>query len=107
MVPISGHPPITLDPEGPLPDAARAAPARTGGPGASARRLGKRPALDGIRGLAVLAVVFAHFELSSGLGSGGMVGVDVFFCLSGFLITTLLLEEHQATGRIRFAAFYR
>jgi peptidoglycan/LPS O-acetylase OafA/YrhL len=57
--------------------------------------------------LAVLAVVFAHFELSSGLGSGGMVGVDVFFCLSGFLITTLLLEEHQATGRIRFAAFYR
>jgi peptidoglycan/LPS O-acetylase OafA/YrhL len=46
--------------------------------------------LDGLRGLAVMAVVIAHFELPSGYGSGGMVGVDVFFALSGFLITTLV-----------------
>jgi peptidoglycan/LPS O-acetylase OafA/YrhL len=70
-------------------------------------RLGRRPALDGIRGLAVIAVVFAHFELASGFGQGGMVGVDIFFCLSGFLITTLLLEEHGAAGKINLAAFYR
>jgi peptidoglycan/LPS O-acetylase OafA/YrhL len=70
-------------------------------------RLGRRPALDGIRGLAVIGVVLAHFELASGFGEGGMVGVDVFFCLSGFLITTLLLEERSASGRINLPAFYR
>jgi peptidoglycan/LPS O-acetylase OafA/YrhL len=73
----------------------------------SRSHLGRRPALDGIRGLAVIAVVLAHFELSTGFGEGGMVGVDVFFCLSGFLITTLLLEEHDRSGRIDLVAFYR
>lgn len=67
--------------------------------------LGKRAALDGLRGLAVLAVVLAHLQLR--IGSGGMVGVDVFFVLSGFLITTLLLEERAKTGRVDVPAFYR
>ena len=66
-------------------------------------RLGHRPALDGIRGLAVVAVLASH----TGVVGGGFLGVDLFFVLSGFLITSLLAEEHAATGRISFAAFYR
>jgi len=66
------------------------------------RRLGHVPALDGIRGLAILAVVAYHF-----LGlPGGFFGVDLFFVLSGFLITTLLLEEHEQNGRVSLRAFY-
>jgi len=64
--------------------------------------LGYRPELDGLRGLAVLGVMVFH----SGLLVGGWLGVDVFFALSGFLITTLLLEEHDSTGRIHFGRFY-
>lgn len=68
------------------------------------RRLGHVPALDGLRGVAVLLVVGRHYFLFP-LGGGG-TGVGIFFVLSGFLITTLLLEEHDATGRIRLRAFY-
>jgi peptidoglycan/LPS O-acetylase OafA/YrhL len=64
--------------------------------------LGYRPELDGLRGVAVLSVMVFH----SGLLIGGWLGVDVFFALSGFLITTLLLEEHDSTGRIHFGRFY-
>jgi peptidoglycan/LPS O-acetylase OafA/YrhL len=67
-------------------------------------RLGYRPALDGIRGIAILLVVLAH---SSVLRNTGAVGVNVFFVLSGFLITTLLLAELSRTGRIDLVAFYR
>jgi len=52
--------------------------------------------------MAVLAVLVYH----SGWLVGGWLGVDVFFALSGFLITTLLLEEHAATGTISFRRFY-
>lgn len=61
--------------------------------------------MDGLRGFAVAAVLVAHLEAH--YGSGGMVGVDVFFALSGFLITTLMLEEHNRTGRVSFRGFYR
>jgi peptidoglycan/LPS O-acetylase OafA/YrhL len=62
-----------------------------------------RPDIEGLRGLAVLLVVVFH----AGLGlSGGFVGVDVFFVISGFLITGLLLREREQTGRIDFLAFY-
>jgi peptidoglycan/LPS O-acetylase OafA/YrhL len=65
-------------------------------------RLGHRPALDGLRGLAIAAVVADHyFQLP-----GGWLGVDLFFVLSGFLITTLLLEERDQTGGISFRRFY-
>ena len=64
--------------------------------------LGYRPALDGVRAIAILAVLARH----SGWLSGGYVGVDVFFALSGFLITALLLEEHARTGTIRLRLFY-
>jgi peptidoglycan/LPS O-acetylase OafA/YrhL len=57
-----------------------------------------------VRGLAVLAVVGAHFAPT--LAGGGVFGVDVFFCLSGCLITLLLLEEWQSTGSLSFRRFY-
>jgi peptidoglycan/LPS O-acetylase OafA/YrhL len=67
-------------------------------------RLGRVPALDGLRGVAVLLVVgrhYFHFPLA-----GGQAGLNLFFVLSGFLITTLLLEEHDDRGRISLGAFY-
>lgn len=55
-------------------------------------KLGHRPGLDGLRGIAVLLVMLAHAG-TPGFSLGGAVGVEVFFVLSGFLITTLLLER--------------
>src|SRR5262245_54211276 len=69
-------------------------------------RLGYQPALDGLRAVAVLAVMLRHTRWAGLRLEGGFLGVDVFFALSGFLITSLLLEEHQATGRVCFRAFY-
>ena len=63
-----------------------------------------RRELDGLRAVAVLAVAVFHTGLP--LLRGGWVGVDVFFVLSGFLITTLLLEERDRVGRIDLPAFY-
>ena len=60
--------------------------------------------LDGIRALAVLTVVAYHFGVAH--TRGGFLGVDLFFVLSGFLITTLLLEERSETGSISLGAFW-
>lgn len=65
--------------------------------------LGDRPALDGIRALAVLAVLGFHTGVP--LLSGGGLGVTGFFVLSGFLITTLLLEEHSSQGSLDLPRF--
>ncbi|HEV3327782.1 MAG TPA: acyltransferase [Acidimicrobiales bacterium] len=62
------------------------------------------PALDGLRALAVLAVLAYHLDFS--WARGGYLGVDLFFVLSGYLITSLLLEEHEDEGTIRLAAFW-
>ena len=59
-------------------------------------------ALDGLRGLAVIAVLFFH----AGKLQGGFLGVDLFFALSGFLITSLLLTEVDLIGRVRLVAFW-
>jgi peptidoglycan/LPS O-acetylase OafA/YrhL len=80
-------------------------------PGASIRRSlgphldqGFRPDIEGLRALAVIAVILFHARL---LGvHGGFVGVDVFFVLSGYLITRLILGELVATGRLRLRAFW-
>ena len=63
-----------------------------------------QPALDGLRGIAVLAVIAFHGRAP--WMQGGYVGVSVFFTLSGFLITSLLLREQHRTGSISLGAFY-
>ena len=62
------------------------------------------PALDGLRGLAVAAVLFFHGGFS--WATGGFLGVSTFFTLSGFLITTLLLAEHERHDQIRLRGFW-
>ncbi len=72
-------------------------------------RGGYWPALDGLRALAVLAVVWHHTrpsDVTSPIGTRGYLGVDVFFVLSGFLITTLLLREERERGRIALGRFW-
>lgn len=71
---------------------------------AAIRRLGYVRPLDGVRALAVLAVMGTHTDLMG--FAGGIAGVDIFFVLSGFLITTLLLEEHSDHGRLFLGRFY-
>ncbi|HUW03914.1 MAG TPA: acyltransferase family protein [Acidimicrobiales bacterium] len=61
--------------------------------------------LDGVRAFAVIAVV--AFHLWPDLVPGGFLGVDVFFVISGFLITTLLVREGDRSGRIDFVGFWR
>lgn len=63
-----------------------------------------RPDLQGLRAIAVLLVVFAHSGLA--VAQGGFIGVDVFFVLSGYLITGLLVREFEGSGRIVFVQFY-
>jgi peptidoglycan/LPS O-acetylase OafA/YrhL len=63
-----------------------------------------RPHLDGLRAVAVYLVVLFHAGVKR--FSGGFIGVDVFFVLSGFLVTQLLLRDLAATGAVRFRYFY-
>ena len=70
----------------------------------STTAFGYSPALDGLRALAVASVVLFHAGVS-GL-NGGFLGVDTFFVLSGFLITSLLLAEHLRTGHIKLSNFW-
>ncbi|NNU43815.1 acyltransferase family protein [Ramlibacter montanisoli] len=63
------------------------------------------PALDGMRAFAILLVAMFHTRAPMALG--GYIGVDIFFVLSGFLITSLLLAELDATGRVALASFWR
>lgn len=76
----------------------------------SSFRLGHRPALDGVRGISILLVLIHHTEfitpISFSMLSGGFLGVDIFFVLSGFLITSLLVEEFETTGSLSFRKFY-
>jgi peptidoglycan/LPS O-acetylase OafA/YrhL len=71
---------------------------------AADRRLGYVRGLDGIRAVAVLAVMCFHAGVPRAIG--GFIGVDVFFVLSGFLITSLLHDEWQRSGTIAIGAFY-
>src|SRR6516164_7879478 len=67
-------------------------------------RLDHLPALDGLRGLAVIAVLFFHGGFS--WAKGGFLGVSLFFTLSGFLITSLLLTEQAVTGTVNLGRFW-
>jgi len=67
-------------------------------------RLGYRPELDGLRAFAVFAVLASHYWTN--VAPGGFLGVDLFFVLSGFLISRLLLEELARSSGIGFKRFY-
>jgi peptidoglycan/LPS O-acetylase OafA/YrhL len=66
--------------------------------------MGYQPGLDGLRAISVVAVIFYH----AGFGwmHGGFFGVEVFFVVSGFLITTLLIEERETTGHNSLSQFW-
>ncbi|HEX7096949.1 MAG TPA: acyltransferase, partial [Acidimicrobiales bacterium] len=82
-------------------ETAAPAPDTPTGLGAPMPRL---PALDGLRGVAVIGVLFFHGGFS--WATGGFLGVSTFFTLSGFLITNLLVREHDRTQTIRLRAFW-
>ncbi len=71
-------------------------PAKTGS--------GFRPDIQGLRAVAVGVVILDHLF---GWPAGGYIGVDVFFVISGYLITSLMLREHERTGGISWTGFYR
>ena len=71
-------------------------------PAAASPRLVHEPALDGLRGVAVLAVLVFHLDRMQ----GGFLGVDLFFALSGYLITSLLVVERRTRGGIALGAFW-
>jgi peptidoglycan/LPS O-acetylase OafA/YrhL len=71
---------------------------------AERRRTGRRADIEGLRGVAVLLVVAFHAGLAP--FAGGFVGVDVFFVISGFLITGLLVDELRAEGSVSLVGFY-
>ena len=68
------------------------------------------PALDGLRGIAVLTVMIYHLTYLlpslSAFVKGGFLGVDIFFVLSGFLITSILIKEYEKDGQISLKKFY-
>jgi peptidoglycan/LPS O-acetylase OafA/YrhL len=72
----------------------------------SSKRLPYMPGLDGLRAIAVLAVFVYHFHNGGGWLPGGFLGVDVFFVISGYLITSLLLSEFRKEGRVDLVAFW-
>lgn len=74
-------------------------------PGAAQHaRFAYQPALDGLRAVAVLAVMAYHGGVA--WMGGGLLGVDIFFVLSGYLVTSLMLNEHARTATIRLGSFW-
>ena len=68
-----------------------------------------RPDIDGLRAIAVIVVIFYHSKITI-LGhqvfKGGFIGVDIFFVISGYLITSIILKELVSTGSFSFKYFY-
>ncbi|WP_234201739.1 acyltransferase family protein, partial [Shewanella sp. AS1] len=63
-----------------------------------------RPDIDGLRAIAIATVVASHAGIAG--WSGGYVGVDIFFVISGFLITSLLTAEAERSGKVDLSSFY-
>jgi peptidoglycan/LPS O-acetylase OafA/YrhL len=69
-----------------------------------------RPEIDGLRALAVCAVILYHSKIeifSSEIFKGGFIGVDIFFVISGYLITSIILKELKTTDSLNFSSFYK
>ena len=73
-------------------------------PGRAISRVPYLPGLDGMRALAVVAVMVYH--ANSAWLPGGFLGVEVFFVISGYLITLLLIGEHERTGAVNLGHFW-
>lgn len=86
-----------------MPSPATASSTASTTPTPAVAKLGHVPALDGLRALAIAGVIVTH---SGWFAAGGWNGVTLFFVLSGFLITTLLLEERDRTGSVALTQFY-
>ena len=72
-------------------------------------KLTYRPEIDGLRAIAVIAVIFYHAQITffgHNFFNGGFIGVDIFFVISGYLITSLILNELETTGKFSFIYFY-
>ena len=67
--------------------------------------LGYLPGIDGIRAIAVIAVIAYHLD-TTGWAKGGFLGVEIFFVISGYLITSLLVSEKTGKGRVDFKQFW-
>ncbi len=93
---------ITIPGQPPGRPGSRGSTAPAGGP--AARAPGFRPDIEGLRAVALLAVLGFHAAVPQ--LAGGFVGVDVFFVISGYLITGLLVREAIGTGRINLAEFF-
>ena len=96
------HPPVAG--QASLVASAWAASHRRSGEAKATPTLPHRADIQGVRTLAVLLVVFTHADI--GVLPGGFIGVDVFFVVSGFLITGLLLNEAHAKGSVSLVDFY-
>ena len=72
-------------------------------------KINYRPEIDGLRAIAVVAVILYHAQITL-FGfqpfKGGFIGVDIFFVISGYLITSIILKELVATGNFSFKNFY-
>ena len=72
-------------------------------------RIDYRPEIDGLRAVAVLSVIFYHAHITifeTKIFKGGFIGVDIFFVISGYLITSIILKELTTTGSFSFKRFY-
>ncbi|HPF79678.1 acyltransferase family protein [Nostocoides australiense] len=94
----------TVSPPGSATASSRPAPRAPSRVRSSAPSTGRLPGLDGLRTVAIVAVLIFH--LNAAWLPGGFIGVDIFFVVSGFLITTLLVRERASTGRVDLAGFW-
>jgi len=72
-------------------------------------KLNYRPEIDGLRAIAVISVIFFHLKINlfnHSLFSGGYLGVDIFFVISGYLISSIIIKELNTTGSFSFKNFY-